>query len=243
MKARDIMTTAVVTIEPSSTVAHAIRLMLQRKISGLPVVEAGRLVGMLTEGDLLRRAETGTEHRRPRWLEFLLGPGRLAEDYAHSHGRKVEEVMTPSPVSKSEEASLEEIVHLMEKRHIKRVPIDSRAALEGSGKAAVGACRGARRYGPRRRCGALGLHHGRTRAAGADYCCREHSGRESRTGPSCLDRHDDRYAVRSPGGAATQGEIIELGRAYSALRPSADVWKASYLPIGPVNMWQPISIH
>ena len=123
MKARDIMTTAVVTIEPSSTVAHAIRLMLQRKISGLPVVEAGRLVGMLTEGDLLRRAETGTEHRRPRWLEFLLGPGRLAEDYAHSHGRKVEEVMTPSPVSKSEEASLEEIVHLMEKRHIKRVPI------------------------------------------------------------------------------------------------------------------------
>lgn len=124
MKAKDIMTTAVVTVTPDSTVVHAIRLMLQRKISGLPVVDAaGRIVGMVTEGDLLRRVETGTERRRPRWLEFLLGPGRLAEEYTHAHGRKVEEVMTASPVTAGEESSLEEIVHLMEKRQIKRVPI------------------------------------------------------------------------------------------------------------------------
>jgi CBS domain-containing protein len=98
--------------------------MLQRKISGLPVVDvAGRIVGTITEGDLLRRAETGTERRRPRWLEFLLGPGRLAEEYTQTHGRKVEEVMTASPVTAGEESSLEEIVHLMEKRQIKRVPI------------------------------------------------------------------------------------------------------------------------
>jgi CBS domain-containing protein len=124
MKAKDIMTTTVMTVTRDSTVAHAIRLMLQKKISGLPVVNtAGRLVGMVTEGDLLRRAETGTERRRPRWLEFLLGPGRLAEEYTHTHGRKVEEVMTPSPVTASEDTSLDEIVRLMEKRQIKRIPI------------------------------------------------------------------------------------------------------------------------
>jgi CBS domain-containing protein len=124
MKAEDIMTTTVMTVAPDSTVAHAIRLMLQKKISGLPVVNAaGRLVGMVTEGDLLRRVETGTERRRPRWLEFLLGPGRLAEEYTHTHGRKVEEVMTPSPVTASEGTSLDEIVRVMEKRQIKRVPI------------------------------------------------------------------------------------------------------------------------
>jgi CBS domain-containing protein len=123
MKAKDVMTTPVVTVEPGSTVAQAIRLMLQRKISGLPVVDAGRLVGMVTEGDLLRRVETGTERRRPRWLEFLLGPGRLAEEYAHTHGRKVEDVMTRLPATADEDASLEDIVHMMEKRQIKRMPI------------------------------------------------------------------------------------------------------------------------
>jgi CBS domain-containing protein len=124
MKAKDIMTTAVVTVDPKSTIAQAIRLMLQRKISGLPVVDAaGHVVGMVTEGDLLRRAETGTERHRPRWLEFLLGPGYLAEEYTHTHGRKVEEVMTPSPVTAGEDTSLDEIVRLMEKRQIKRVPI------------------------------------------------------------------------------------------------------------------------
>lgn len=124
MKAKDIMTTAVTTVARSSTVAHAIRLMLQKKISGLPVVDdAGRVVGMVTEGDLLRRAETGTERRRPRWLEFLLGPGRLADEYTHAHGRKIEEVMTLSPVTAGEDTSLDEIVHLMEKGQIKRVPI------------------------------------------------------------------------------------------------------------------------
>jgi CBS domain-containing protein len=124
MKAKDIMTTSVLTIEANSTVAHAIRLMLQRKISGLPVVDAaGRVLGMVTEGDLLRRAETGTERQRPRWLEFLLGPGRLAEEYTHTHSRRVEDVMTSPPVTASEETPLEEIVHIMEKRQIKRVPI------------------------------------------------------------------------------------------------------------------------
>ena len=72
--------------------------MLQNRISGLPVVDDdGELVGIVTEGDFLRRGELGTQRRRPKWLEFIVGPGRLAEEYVRTSGRKVEEVMTPDP--------------------------------------------------------------------------------------------------------------------------------------------------
>jgi CBS domain-containing protein len=75
MKAGDIMTGHVVSIAPDARVLEAIRLMLQKHISGLPVIDSsGTLVGMVTEGDFLRRAETGTARQRPRWLEFLVGP-------------------------------------------------------------------------------------------------------------------------------------------------------------------------
>ena len=78
--------------------------MLQNDISGLPVLDSyGALVGMITEGDFLRRAETGTERKRPRWLEFFIASGRLAEEYVHTHGRKVSEVMTIDPVTVTEE--------------------------------------------------------------------------------------------------------------------------------------------
>jgi CBS domain-containing protein len=118
------MTQHVISIGPDDTLAHAVRMMLQNDISGLPVLDAtGTLLGMITEGDLLRRAETGTQYRRPRWLEFLVGPGRLADEYAHAHGRKVGEIMTHDPVTVTEETPLEEVVTLMEKRRIKRVPV------------------------------------------------------------------------------------------------------------------------
>lgn len=124
MKAQDVMTQYVVSAGPDDTVARAVRAMLQNDISGLPVLDAdGRLVGMVTEGDLLRRTETATERRRPRWMEFFAGPGRLADEYVHAHGRKVGEIMTRDPVSVTEETPLEEVVTLMEKRHIKRVPV------------------------------------------------------------------------------------------------------------------------
>ena len=75
--------------------------MLQNRISGLPVVDAkGELVGIVTEGDFLRRRELGTERRRPKWLEFVLGPGRLAQEYVQTSGRKVAEIMTPDPVDR-----------------------------------------------------------------------------------------------------------------------------------------------
>jgi CBS domain-containing protein len=124
MKARDVMTQYVTSVGPNDSLSRAVRIMLQNEISGLPVIDTfGRLVGMITEGDLLRRAETTTRRRRARWIEFFVSPGRLAEEYAHSHGRKVSELMTADPISVTEETPLEEVVTLMEKRRIKRVPV------------------------------------------------------------------------------------------------------------------------
>lgn len=124
MKAQDIMSRDVVTVEPDATILHAARLMLQRKFSGLPVVDAaGRLVGIVTEGDFLRRTETATVRRRPRWLEFVIGSGRLAEEYTRTTGRLVKEVMTHDVCSATEDTPLETIADLMERLHIKRIPI------------------------------------------------------------------------------------------------------------------------
>ena len=101
-------------------------------ISGLPVLDKkGRLVGMLTEADLLRRGELGTGKRRLRWLQFFMGPGRLADEYTHEHGRKVEEVMTAEVVTATESTSLQELVDLMSKHGIKRVPVVRDGALVG----------------------------------------------------------------------------------------------------------------
>lgn len=132
MKVKDVMTSPVVSVEPDSSVLQAVRIMLQRHISGLPVIDgAGRLVGVVTEGDFLRRAETGTQRQRPRWLEYLIGPGRLADEYTRSHGRKVYEIMTPDPVTVTEETPLEEVVRTMEKRRIKRLPVMRRNEVVG----------------------------------------------------------------------------------------------------------------
>jgi CBS domain-containing protein len=124
MKAMDVMTRAIISVGPNAPVLQAARLMLQHHISGLPVInEAGQLVGILSEGDFLRRRETDTQRQRPRWLEFLMGPGRIAEDYTHSHGTKVSEVMTAEVRTVGEDASLEKVVELMERHRIKRVPV------------------------------------------------------------------------------------------------------------------------
>jgi CBS domain-containing protein len=132
MNASDIMTRQVVTTLADAPIATAVRLMLQNRISGLPVVDAaGKLVGIVSEGDFLRRAETGTEMRRARWLEFVLGPGRGASEYVRTHARKVEEVMTPDVASVTEETPLGEVVQLMEQRRIKRVPVVRDGKLVG----------------------------------------------------------------------------------------------------------------
>jgi predicted transcriptional regulator len=97
---------------------------LQNRISGLPVLDKdGELVGVVTEGDFLRRSEIGTQRRRSKWLEFIVGPGKLAEDYVHASGRKVEEIMTPDPCVVGEDDTLEKVVDLMERRRVKRLPV------------------------------------------------------------------------------------------------------------------------
>jgi CBS domain-containing protein len=124
MLARDIMRSPVVSVSPHTTVMDAIALMLERKLSGLPVVTADQqLVGIVSEGDFLRRFELGTESQRPRWIEFLRGPGRAAEEFVRTHGRRVDEVMSVDVAIADASATLNDVVTLMERRHIKRIPI------------------------------------------------------------------------------------------------------------------------
>jgi CBS domain-containing protein len=124
MQVKDIMTPNVIWIDAGASVLDAARLMLQNRISGLPVADKdGNLVGIVTEGDFLRRSELGTQQRRPKWLEFIVGPGRLADEYVHASGRKVEEIMTPDPYTVTEDDTLEHLVEVMQRRHIKRLPV------------------------------------------------------------------------------------------------------------------------
>ena len=124
MKAADVMTPNVISVSPNTSIAEMIKLMLDNRISGLPVMDDNdELVGIVTEGDCLRRTETGTERRRPSWLEFLIGPGRLADEYIHTHSRKVADLMTQTPITVTEDTPLQEVVHLMESRRIKRLPV------------------------------------------------------------------------------------------------------------------------
>jgi CBS domain-containing protein len=124
MKAKDIMVRNVVSVKPDDSIYTAIRLMLAKGISGLPVVDAeGKPIGVVTEGDFLRRIESETCLRRPRWLEFLTSPGVLASEYVKSASRRVDEVMTPNVEAVTEDTPVADIVDLMEKRRIKRVPV------------------------------------------------------------------------------------------------------------------------
>lgn len=124
MKAGDVMTRTVTTVQPTSTVAEALRRMLDGHISGLPVVDLqGHLVGIVTEGDFLRRVETGTERHPKGWLAFLRDPGADAEDYILSHAKTVADVMTRDVQSVTEATPLEEVVSIMEKHKVKRLPV------------------------------------------------------------------------------------------------------------------------
>jgi CBS-domain-containing membrane protein len=132
MNAADVMTQKVISVTPETTIAEAARLLLQHRISGLPVIDPdGAVVGVVTEGDLLRRTETGTERRHAHWLEFLMSPGRLAKEYAHANARKVGEVMSADVVAVAPTESLAEVVRLMERRNIKRLPVIEAGRLVG----------------------------------------------------------------------------------------------------------------
>mgnify|MGYP001458555490 CR=1 FL=1 len=124
MRAHQIMTRPVVTISPDASILDAANLMLHRHVSGLPVVDAaGKLVGVVSEGDFIRRSEIGTQRRRSRFLKLILGPGRAASDFVQEHGCKVSEIMTAEPVTVTEDTPLPTIVALMEKNKLKRLPV------------------------------------------------------------------------------------------------------------------------
>src|SRR5215469_8381995 len=132
MRAHQIMTRDVLTVRPDTTIEEAAKLMLRNHISGLPVTNAyGELVGVASESDFLRRSEIGTGRKRPSWLQFLLGAGKVASEFVRERGRKVEDVMTPDPITVDEETSLEDLVRLMEKNDIKRLPVMSGRTLKG----------------------------------------------------------------------------------------------------------------
>jgi CBS domain-containing protein len=124
MRAHQIMTRPVITVTPETTVVDAANTMLQKHVSGLPVVDAaGKLVGIVSEGDFIRRSEIGTQRKRGRFLKFILGPGKAATDFVHEHGHRVGEIMTPEPLTITEDTALEKIVELMERNNVKRLPV------------------------------------------------------------------------------------------------------------------------
>jgi CBS domain-containing protein len=122
MRAHQIMTRSVISITPDATILEAAKTMLRHHVSGLPVVDvAGKLVGIVSEGDFIRRSEIGTQRQRGRWLTFLLGDS--VADYVREHGRKVSDVMTSEPITVTEDATLEDIVNAMEANDVKRLPV------------------------------------------------------------------------------------------------------------------------
>ncbi len=124
MRAYQIMSHQVITVGVDASVADAIITMLAHHISGLPVVDsAGRLVGIVSEGDFIRRAEIGTERKRGRWLTFLAGVDQVALEFAREHGRKVGQIMTANPITIAEDTPLPQIVEAMETHNIKRLPV------------------------------------------------------------------------------------------------------------------------
>jgi CBS domain-containing protein len=124
MRAGDVMTGDVVTVSPEARVEEIARLMLRHHISAVPVVDAGgRLLGIVSEGDLVRRVETGTLSRRAWWLELLTETAAEAREYVKTHGRRAADVMTGPVVTIGEDTPLEEIARVLERRRIKRVPV------------------------------------------------------------------------------------------------------------------------
>jgi CBS-domain-containing membrane protein len=132
MKARDVMVSPVITVKANSLVRDAAKTLLGRRLSALPVVDdKGNLAGIISEGDLMRRVEAGTERQRSWWLRFLAGEETVAAEYAKSHARKVGDVMTRDVVTATPETPVAEIAALLEKHAIKRVPIVRDGQLVG----------------------------------------------------------------------------------------------------------------
>lgn len=132
MLVQAIMTSPPITVQTSASIAEAARLMLDHRISGLPVVDAnGALVGIVSEGNFLRRGELDTERKRSWLSDFLTSPGTIAEEYVRARGRRVEDVMTSPVTTISPQSLVSEAVELMERNDIKRLPVMEGGKLIG----------------------------------------------------------------------------------------------------------------
>jgi CBS domain-containing protein len=132
MQARDVMTKDIVTVSPEATVGEIAALLVTHRIGAVPVVSAeGRLVGIVSQTDLVHRSETGTEKRRKWWLEAFADPDIKAQQYVKSHGHKAEDVMTRHVVSVSESASLAEVADVLDTHSVRQVPVVSEGRLAG----------------------------------------------------------------------------------------------------------------
>ena len=124
MRAIDVMTSEVVTVSDNASVAAVAKLLAERSISAVPVVDAAnRVIGMVSEGDLLHRTETGTERRRSWWLDMLASTNQLAGDYIKSHSGLVKDVMTRDVISVSDTTPVADIAIVLETNRIKRVSV------------------------------------------------------------------------------------------------------------------------
>lgn len=123
MQARDIMTPDVICVAPDASLADVVHTMLKHRISAVPVLDDGALVGIISEGDLLRRVETGTEGPPSRWLELLHSGDVRAADYVKTHGRRAGEVMTRSVITVGEDASTAQIARILASHRFRRVPV------------------------------------------------------------------------------------------------------------------------
>jgi len=132
MRAMDVMTPDVITVDPDTSVQAVAKLLSERGISGVPVVDAAdQLVGIVSEGDLLHRVETGTDRRPERltgrrrswWLDTIASDDELARDYAKSHGRTAKDVMTRDVISVTDTTELADVAMLLATKRIKRVPV------------------------------------------------------------------------------------------------------------------------
>lgn len=124
MKARDVMSGSVATVGPDAPVGEIAALLLERRISGVPVVDAaGHLLGVVSEADLMWRAETDTVHRRGWWASLLGGRAMMAADFIRAYGRTARDVMTSPVITVTADEPLEAVISTMESHRIKRVPV------------------------------------------------------------------------------------------------------------------------
>ncbi len=124
MRARDVMVSPVITVGEDETVRDVAKLLITKRISAVPVVDrAGKLVGIVTEANLMRRAESGTEHPYSWWMHFFLGDQQIAADYVKSHATKVKDIMTRDVKTATPDMHLYEVADLFEENQIKRVPV------------------------------------------------------------------------------------------------------------------------